>query len=576
MSRALQVLAILITLVTLTTQCQSAEKPVKIYIFAGQSNMEARYPRTFLEEKHPELLTDKKVWSVQVGWPSQPIEKCPAFGVDRAMVYKIAEETGQEIIELRCAVGGTALHTQWRPPSAVERAGGTVGPLYMKLVNRFHNLVAHLEEFYPAYRGQGYEIAGFVWFQGESDSCGHSEVDGEKVGNWNYYEENLKDLIHDVRRDFGVPEMPVLIPQINVSDPWEMNKVTLVGEDGTTSQTTSGQIIRDIQQKVAESTPHCTWVETLGMTRLYHYDAPAYIEIGRRMGDAMMPFAKKRTVTDGAAIQLARQDFYNRVCPDLKPDVSPLAQGLVAYFPFDEGEGLSVTGSSSNKLKGELVATHDGEYVPLWVDGIHGKAMKFMASNYVKVPDFVDPVGPDGKIDRISMSYWINKTGHCGYGGHLARRSLDRKLGWWIDESHNSNKPEIHFLMEEGPYSEVARVRTIGDGYEWHHIAVVFDGPNKRFDYYFDGRKMPRYNVAIQVDGERRVVVKRPATWRIHSAERDVALRIGEQGWFGTMTGPSEAQILDEVAIWNRALTGDEITSLYNNGRGVRLPTKSP
>ena len=69
-------------------------------------------------------------------------------------------------------------------------------------------------------------------------------------------------------------------------------------------------------------------------------------------------------------------------------------------------------------LKGELVATRDGEYVPLWVDGIHGKALKFMASNYVKVPDFSDPIGPDGKIDRISMSYWINKTGHCGYGGN--------------------------------------------------------------------------------------------------------------------------------------------------------------
>jgi len=127
-------------------------------------------------------------------------------------------------------------------------------------------------------------------------------------------------------------------------------------------------------------------------------------------------------------------------------------------------------------------------------------------------------------------------------------------------------------VTEEGKYSEVARPRTIGDGYEWHHIAVVFDGPAQRFDYYFDGRKMPRHNVAIEVDGQRRVVVKRPAMWQIISAEEEVALRIGEQGWFGTMTGPSEAQTLDEVAIWNRALNEAEITSLYNNGRGVSIP----
>ena len=97
MSRAFLILALL---ASLTPQVRSAEKPVKIYIFAGQSNMEARYPRAFIEEKHPELLADKKIWNVQVGWPSRPIQESPAFGVDRAMVYKIAQETGQEIIDL--------------------------------------------------------------------------------------------------------------------------------------------------------------------------------------------------------------------------------------------------------------------------------------------------------------------------------------------------------------------------------------------------------------------------------------------------------------------------------------------
>lgn len=137
---------------------QSAEKPVKIYIFAGQSNMEARYGKDFLEKNHPELLKDKKIWHVQVGWPSGPIQECPSFGADRAMVYKIAEETGQEIVVLRCAVGGTVLQTNWRPPSAVKRAGGTVGPLYVNLMNRFHNLVANLKEVYPAYHGQGMRL----------------------------------------------------------------------------------------------------------------------------------------------------------------------------------------------------------------------------------------------------------------------------------------------------------------------------------------------------------------------------------------------------------------------------------
>ena len=40
------------------------------------------------------------------------------------------------------------------------------------------------------------------------------------------------------------------------------------------------------------------------------------------------------------------------------------------------------------------------------------------------------------------------------------------------------------------------------------------------------------------------------------------------------MKGPFEAQSIDEVAIRDRALTETEITTLYNNGRGVEIPVK--
>ena len=47
-----------------------------------------------------------------------------------------------------------------------------------------------------------------------------------------------------------------------------------------------------------------------------------------------------------------------------------------------------------------------------------------------------------------------------------------------------------------------------------------------------------------------------------NGATAEEALRIGEQGWFGTMTGPSEAQTIDEVAIFDRALNAEEIRQL--------------
>ena len=123
-------------------------------------------------------------------------------------------------------------------------------------------------------------------------------------------------------------------------------------------------------------------------------------------------------------------------------------------------------------------------------------------------------------------------------------------------------------------YTEGIREHTKGDGYQWHHIAIVFDGPSKRFDCYFNGRKCGIQKTAIEVEGERKVVDLRPPAWEILAADRDAPLRIGEQAWFGKMRGPNETQAIDEVVIWDRALADKEISTLYNNGNGVSMLIK--
>ena len=95
------VLTIAAVTTVLSGTVMGAEKPVKIYIFSGQSNMQARYGNQneqpienfFDIEKHK----DKKIWHVAVGniWSRKPIQETPAFGVDRAMLYMIADEVDQ-------------------------------------------------------------------------------------------------------------------------------------------------------------------------------------------------------------------------------------------------------------------------------------------------------------------------------------------------------------------------------------------------------------------------------------------------------------------------------------------------
>ena len=76
---------------------------------------------------------------------------------------------------------------------------------YRNMVAEVHTCLAELGERFPGYKGQGYEIAGFVWFQGWNDQ--YNEY-------WLSYEKNMANFIRDVRKEFKAPKMPVVIGQM--------------------------------------------------------------------------------------------------------------------------------------------------------------------------------------------------------------------------------------------------------------------------------------------------------------------------------------------------------------------------
>ena len=79
------------------------------------------------------------------------------------------------------------------------------GSDYRNMVNEVHTCLAELGERFPGYKDQGYEIAGFVWFQGWNDQ--YNEF-------WLSYEKNMANFIRDVRKEFKAPKMPFVIGQM--------------------------------------------------------------------------------------------------------------------------------------------------------------------------------------------------------------------------------------------------------------------------------------------------------------------------------------------------------------------------
>ncbi len=245
-------------------------KPLKVFILAGQSNMQGHAKvETFdyigddpatapsLQEMRgadgrPRVL--ENVWISSIGCLgdaySDLTEKTgrltagfgtPENKIGPEFTFGITMEKllGEPILIIKTAWGGRSLHTDFRPPSAgpyvptpeeakrwaekPERKTKTeaaTGVFYSEMVTHVKKVLADPKRVHPAYDAtQGYEIAGFVWLQGFNDlvsSDTYPPKPGEKVRDYSKYGVWLADLIRDVRKDLGAPKMPVVIGVLGV------------------------------------------------------------------------------------------------------------------------------------------------------------------------------------------------------------------------------------------------------------------------------------------------------------------------------------------------------------------------
>jgi Carbohydrate esterase, sialic acid-specific acetylesterase len=220
-------------------------KPVKVFILAGQSNMEGQAvvdlegkdyndgkgtlnslfndPAKAPLVKH--LKTDKGEWAVRDDvWVRYQREKQPLlagplalgfsvygdkhhFGPELQFGHILGNHFENQVLLIKTAWGGKSLYKDFRPPSS----GGEVGPYYTKMLEEVRAGLANLKTDFPSYKDQGYELAGFVWYHGWNDGVEPKKAVPE-------YEQNLVNLINDVRKEFKAPRLPVVIGEI--TGPW--------------------------------------------------------------------------------------------------------------------------------------------------------------------------------------------------------------------------------------------------------------------------------------------------------------------------------------------------------------------
>jgi alpha-galactosidase len=247
------------------------EKPLKVFILAGQSNMQGHaHVRTFgvigMDPQTAPMLKEmqeadgtprvcEKVWISSIGCADEEqVGKLTAGFGAKAGGPKIGPEftfgiymqklLDEPILIIKTAWGGKSIHTDFRPPSAgpyefnesqlegfkkqgkdleaikAAKAEAT-GRYYRLMVDHVKKVLADIKRVYPDYNPkQGYELAGFVWFQGWNDMVdGGTYPHRGQPGSYDKYSEVLAHFIRDVRKDLSAPKMPFVIGVMGAGGP---------------------------------------------------------------------------------------------------------------------------------------------------------------------------------------------------------------------------------------------------------------------------------------------------------------------------------------------------------------------
>lgn len=235
-------------------------KPLKVFILVGQSNMEGHaqtrtfpaiakdpataglYKKMVDAEGKPVVCEDvwiaysygdfsgnpvgKRSGQLTAGYGSQHHVGTGKIGPEFTFGITMRELLEEPILLIKDAWGGKSLMVDFRPPSAGEiadeKAKANAGKYYRLVIDHVKEVLADPKKVYPDYDAkEGYELAGFVWFQGFNDMVGPypavEPAKGKKsIKDYSEYSRLLACLIRDVRKDLSAPNLPFVIGVLGV------------------------------------------------------------------------------------------------------------------------------------------------------------------------------------------------------------------------------------------------------------------------------------------------------------------------------------------------------------------------
>ncbi len=237
---------------------------------------------------------------------------------------------------------------------------------------------------------------------------------------------------------------------------------------------------------------------------------------------------------------------------------------LVAYYPLDDESGLTavdVIGGHDGVLKGNVG----------WENGKLNGGLEFIRTNsggsfsgpdyengWMEADSLLDGVGASGVLndtDSYTFSAWAKwvpqAAGSAGWGYTV----------WGANTVSSSNGNVMRVGVDKNADGFFAHGNADLAPANWSdeqwHLYTMTMGPDGNADLYFDGTK------TLTKEADATAERERPwSTAGLFHFGMEMEGNAATDSWSGN---------LDELAIWNRELSAQEINDLYNNGNGISL-----
>ncbi len=414
--------ACLVTIPVASLRADDDTKTLRVFIFAGQSNMVGTHsrvehiprfpPYVGLDKPQADVLFSynlgRETKETSQGWvPMQPTGDY--FGPELSFARRVSQNIEAPIAIIKCAAGGTALGDDWNPD---HPEGFRLYPLALDLVR---SSLRELDSKKVAYR-----LEGFMWHQGENDMFSQKFKPR--------YAENLANFIASWRRDLKAPELRFYIGELCTKTIWGMDN-----RDNMYA-------IRTAQKAVAEADPLVDYIPTShnaveigGEAGLhYHYGTLGQLEHGVNYAEA-----------------------YLKTIGRLPPSERPLP-----VWPYAKGSAVKLFVLAGHRnMEGERAFTRDLATLTgresLARDNA-GIAYRYSLGGGYKTSNGWEPLGPAGCHETFGPELGFGRALQSGIAGNIAIAKFTHsgsQMNDWTPEGTSAKDgnlyaPFIAFIKE--------------------------------------------------------------------------------------------------------------------------------